>query len=147
GESWTGSNRLSSHSCRSIGDAPSTSSSASALATPAECVTQTASASQNPSRGGASPISGKPSGVKEKTPLMPSPYLVSASGGSSSQASRQAGSKSSSVKVWTDGIVVAFRAISCWATGIGLCAYEPTPIRSPWWRKRSEEHTSELQSR
>ncbi len=43
-----------------------------ALATPAECVTQTASATKKPSTSGASPMSGPPSGVKEKMPLKPS---------------------------------------------------------------------------
>ncbi|WP_345398958.1 hypothetical protein [Nonomuraea salmonea] len=50
---------------------------------------------------------------------MPSSYLDSARAGSSSTASRQAGSKSSSVNACTDGIVVPRGPISSWVTGIG----------------------------
>ena len=49
GASWCGSNRLTSHSCRSkLEQWPSTSHSATARPTPAEWVTQTASATQKP---------------------------------------------------------------------------------------------------
>ena len=49
--------------------APSTIHSAVALATPAEWVTQTASATQNPLSSRCSPMIEKPSGVNEKMPL------------------------------------------------------------------------------
>ena len=70
--SWCGSKRLRSHSWRSVGDPPSTSHSAIALPTPAEWVTQTASATQKPATSRDSPISGMPSGVNENTPSIPS---------------------------------------------------------------------------
>ena len=84
----------------------STIHSAIARATPAEWVTQTASATQNPDSSRCSPISAMPSGVKENTPLMPSSILVSDSAGSSVVLRCQASAKSSSVNGSTDGIPV-----------------------------------------
>ena len=49
-----------------------------ALATPAEWVTHTASATQKPGRSRCSPMIENPSGVNEKMPLNPSSTLESA---------------------------------------------------------------------
>ena len=94
-------------SCRSISLRPSTSSCATARATPAEWVTHTASAIQNPATSGDSPISGPPSGVNEKMPLNPLSILAVSRQGSSSLHCSQAGAKSSSVKGSIDGIADA----------------------------------------
>ncbi len=91
----------------SIVGRPSVIHSATALATPAEWVTQTASASQNPRSSRDSPRTGIPSGVKEKTPLKPSATREAPSAGSSPTLSCQLGAKSSSVKGSEDGMTGA----------------------------------------
>src|SRR5919197_973861 len=103
GESWCGSNLFTSISCRSkLEQYPSTSSSATARPTPAECVTQTASATQNPDTCGDSPSSGMLSVVNENSPLKPSSTFASRVDGSRIWVCFQASAKSSSVKSSTD---------------------------------------------
>lgn len=107
---------------------PSTIHSATALATPAEWVTQTASASQKPRSFRDSPRTGMPSGVKEKTPLKPSSISVSRRAGIRSRQSSQLGAQSSSVKGNEDGISMSFARASSYgriangSTGSGLWA-------------------------
>jgi hypothetical protein len=87
-------------------------------------VTQTASAIQNPLTSGDSPISGPPSGVKEKIPLNPSSTFVEASAGNSCLHRSHAGAKSSSVNGSIDGIDVAVTSRpskSLNRAGIGRC--------------------------
>ncbi len=118
----TSSKRYRSHSWVSIDGVPSTIHSAVALATPAECVTHTASATQNPLRSRCSPMMEKPSGVNEKMPLNASSTFESSSAGSNSRAASHAGAKSSSVNGSIEGIgspaVSAIRVDM--STGIGL---------------------------
>ena len=97
---------------------PSIIHSAIARATPALCVTQTASATQKPDRSRCSPMRAAPSGVKEKMPLKPSSTLVSARTGSRSTVRSHASAKSSSVKGSIDGMVPSSLRSSR-PTGIG----------------------------
>ncbi len=92
-----------------------------ALATPAEWVTHTASATQNPLTSADCPSSGMLSVVKEKRPLMPSSILASRVGGSRDRVSVHASAKSPGVNGVTDGITSASRteAIASGRTGIG----------------------------
>ena len=89
-------------------------------------MTQTASAIQKPATSGDSPISGPPSGVKEKIPLKPSSIFADASAGSSATLCSHDGAKSSSVNGSIDGIDDAVtspsssRSVS--RTGIGRWA-------------------------
>ncbi len=117
------SKRYRSHSCTSVRGAPSTIHSAIALATPAECVTHTASATQKPDRSRCSPMIEKPSGVKEKMPLKPSSTLESPSEGSSSVLAAHPSAKSSSVNGSIDGIASSAVSLSSVviSTGIGRC--------------------------
>ena len=132
-----GSNRLTSHSWTSAAGWPSTSHSAIARATPAEWVTQTASATQNPATSFDSPMSGNPSGVNEKTPLIPSWIDAAASAGMSSPAHAQLSAKSAGVNSRTEGMIGASLGGSSvhGSTGIGRGPYAPTPIRSTCSRK------------
>ena len=101
---------------------PSTIHSAVALATPAEWVTHTASATQNPLRSRCSPMIEKPSGVNEKMPLNASSTLESPRAGMQFGGSpTRPGAKSSSVNGSIDGIgSPAVSAISVdMSTGIG----------------------------
>src|SRR6058998_1211944 len=97
--------------------------SAVALATPAECVTQTASATQKPLSSRCSPMIDMPSGVNEKMPLKPCSTFESLSTGSNFTDSRQAGAKSSSVNGSIDGICSpdVSAASEDMSTGIGRC--------------------------
>ena len=96
------------------------------MATPAEWVTHTASAIQKPATSGDSPISGPPSGVKEKIPLKPSSTFAPRSAGSSSRHCSQGPAKSSSVKGSIDGMAEAVTSPSSSRssrrTGIGRWA-------------------------
>jgi hypothetical protein len=114
------SKRLRSQAWTSTPGSPSTSQRASARPTPQEWVTQTASATQNPRTDGCSPISGMPSGVKEKMPLKPLSSPAAARSGSSATASSQDGAKSSGVNSRTLGIPPSVSAPT--STGIGRWA-------------------------
>ena len=94
-----------------------------AFATPAECVTHTASATQKPARSRCSPMIEKPSGVKEKMPLKPSSTFASPSAGSRSTLAAQPGAKSSSVNGSIDGIASPAVSVSreVMSTGMGRC--------------------------
>ena len=70
-------------------------------------MTHTASATQKPATSRDSPISGKPSGVNEKTPSIPSSIGVSRRAGMSSCAQPHDSSKSSGVKSSTEGMTGA----------------------------------------
>ena len=78
--------------------------SATARATPAEWVTQTASARRKVGREGEDPISGPPSGVKEKRPLKPSDTEQVFREGRRFWDSVHAGEKSSAVKARREGM-------------------------------------------
>jgi hypothetical protein len=80
---------------------------ATALATPAEWVTHTASAIQNPATSGDSPISGRRPGVKEKIPLKPSSTFARAVPAAAQRHCSQGRTKSSSVKGSIDGMAEA----------------------------------------
>ncbi len=121
-----------SHSWTSTRGAPSTSHSAIAFATPAEWVTQTASASQKPRTSRDSPISGMPSVVNEKTPLIPSSHVAPRRAGITSWAQPHDWAKSSGVNSSTEGITGASageRSVAG-SIGIGRWPYAPIPRRS-----------------
>ena len=116
------SKRYRSHSWVSIDGVPSMIHSAVARATPAEWVTQTASATQKPASSRCSPMRENPSGVNEKIPLNASSNFESSSAGISSAAAFHAGAKSSSVNGIIDGIgspAVSDSRVDM-STGIGL---------------------------
>ena len=99
-----------------------------ALATPAEWVTQTASATKKPSTSGDSPMSGPPSGVKEKMPLKPSSIWAPRRAGRRSLLSSHEGAKSSMVKSRREGMRCSdissapTRGSRSMFTGMGRCA-------------------------
>ena len=77
--------------------------SATALPAPPAWVIQIASATQKPRTSGDGPISGMPSGVNEKMPLMPWVSGAPRRAGSSSTASAWAASKCSGVNSLSAG--------------------------------------------
>ena len=138
---WIFSNRLTSRPDRSVSEVPVVITSASAREMPTEWVTQTASAMKNPSTPADSPTSDPPSGVKEKTPLKARSTEVCRSSGSRLCDSSHSAAKSSGVNGRLEGIASSvissarYCGRSSRATGMGRCAYEPIPIRSPHSRK------------
>ncbi len=99
----------------------------------------TASASQKPATSGDSPMSGMPSVVNEKMPLIPRSTRASGArrAGTMSRAQAHDSAKASGVKSSTDGICAASAGwrMAAGSMGIGVCPYAPTPSRSTCSRK------------